>query len=63
MANPHPEPHPENLRPLKKGTKEIQRKGGRANAAKAAQRRSMREWAEMYGQLPLKKGTVKDPRP
>lgn len=62
MANPHPEPHPENLRPIPKGSTEIQRKGGKAAARKAAQRRTMREWAEVYGQLPLHKGVVKDPK-
>lgn len=63
MANPHPEPHPENLRPHKKGdpvTVERGRKGGQAYAKKQAQRRSMREWAEFFGNLPLHKGKVKD---
>ena len=63
MANPHPEPHPENLRPIPKGgSKEIQSKGGKASAKKHAERRSMREWAEFYGNLPMKKGKVKDPK-
>ena len=63
MANPHPEPHPENLRPHKKGdpvTVERGRKGGQAYAKKQAQKRTMREWAEFFGNLPLHKGKVKD---
>ena len=66
MANPHPEPHPENLRPHKKGdpqTVERGRKGGQAYAKKQAQKRTMREWAEFYASLPLRKdGKVKDPK-
>jgi len=63
MANPHPEPHPENLRPIPKGgSKEIQRKGGKASAKKHAERRSMREWAVLLGDLPIQKGKVKDPK-
>ena len=63
MANPHPEPHPENLRPIPKGTTEIQRKGGKASAKKNRERRTMREWAEFYANLPLRKdGKVKDPK-
>ena len=63
MANPHPEPHPENLRPIPKGTTEIQRKGGKASAKANAKRRTMREWAEFYASLPLRKdGKVKDPK-
>mgnify|MGYP003571271939 FL=1 len=63
MANPHPEPHPENLRPIPKGTTEIQRKGGKASAKANAKRRTMREWAEFYANLPLRKdGKVKDPK-
>ena len=62
MANPHPEPHPENLRPFKKGAQETQRKGGKAAARKAAQKRTMREWAEVLGELPMSKGVIKDPR-
>ena len=63
MANPHPEPHPENLRPIPKGTTEIQRKGGKASAKKNRERRTMREWAEFYASLPLRKdGKVKDPK-
>ena len=63
MANPHPEPHPENLRPIPKGgSKEIQRKGGTASAKKNRERRSMREWAVLLGDLPIQKGKVKDPK-
>ena len=63
MANPHPEPHPENLRPIPKGSTEIQRKGGKASAKKHAERRTMREWAEFYGNLPIqRKVKVKDPK-
>lgn len=63
MANPHPEPHPENLRPIPKGgSKEIQRKGGKASAKKHAERRSMREWAVLLGDLPIQKGKIKDPK-
>lgn len=66
MANPHPEPHPENLRPCRKGdpaTKEKARNGARASAKKQAQRRTMKEWAEFYASLPLRKdGKVKDPK-
>ena len=66
MANPHPEPHPENLRPNKKGdpeTVERGRKGGQTYARNQAKRRTMREWAEFYASLPLRKdGKVKDPK-
>lgn len=65
MANPHPEPHPENLRNFKKGdptTVDKGRKGGRASQAKQAQARTMRELAEYYGNLALNKGTVKLPK-
>lgn len=65
MANPHPEPHPENLRPHKKGdpkTVERGRKGGQAYAKKQAQKRTMREWAVLLGELPIKEGTVKAPK-
>ena len=66
MANPHPEPHPENLRPNKKGdprAKETGRKGAIASNKKQAQKRTMREWAEFYANLPLRKdGKVKDPK-
>lgn len=65
MANPHPEPHPENLRNFKKGdptTADKGRKGGRASQAKQAQAKSMRELAEYYGGLTFKKGTAKLPK-
>lgn len=65
MANPHPEPHPENLIPLKKGdpsAREVQSKGGKAKAEMMARKRTMRQWAELYGQLPLHKGKIKDPK-
>lgn len=65
MANPHPEPHPENLRPFKKGdpsAKETQRKGARRSTEAQIKKRSMREWAEMYGSLPLHPDKVKDPK-
>lgn len=65
MSNPHPEPHPENLKPFKKGdasAKGTQRKGARASNAKQAHKRTMREWAEFYGNLPLHEGKTKDPK-
>lgn len=65
MSNPHPEPHPENLRPFKKGDKSTQvtqRNGAKASNKKQAEKRSMREWAEFYGNLPLHKGKTKDPK-
>lgn len=65
MANPHPEPHPENLRPCKKGdpkTMERARKGAKASAESQARKRTMKEWAQFYGQLPLHKGKIKDPK-
>lgn len=65
MANPHPEPHPENLRPHKKGdphAKETGRKGAIASNKKQAQKRSMREWAVLLGELPIQKDKLKDPK-
>jgi len=65
MANPHPEPHPENLRPHKKGdprTVELARKGQKASVEAQKRKRTMREWAQFYGQLPLHKGKIKDPK-
>ena len=65
MANPHPEPHPENLKPHKKGdprAKETGRKGAIKSNEVQARKRTMREWAELYGQLPLQKGKLKDPK-
>lgn len=64
MANPHPEPHPENLKPFKKkdpASVETQRKGGKASAEAHARKRTMREWAKFYGELPLHPGETKDP--
>ena len=65
MANPHPEPHPENLRPCRKGdpaNKEKGRKGGKASQQAQIKKRTMREWAELYGSLPLHPEKVKDPK-
>lgn len=65
MANPHPEPHPENLKPHKKGdprTVELARKGQKKSMEAQARKRTMREWAELYGSLPMTKGKVKDPK-
>lgn len=66
MANPHPEPHPENLIPLKKGdpnAREVQSKGGKARSAKYARQRTMKEWADFFGNLPMKSGEkIKDPK-
>ena len=65
MANPHPELHPENLKPCKKGdpaTKDKGRNGGKKSQEVQARKRTMREWAELYGQLPMTKGKVKDPK-
>lgn len=65
MANPHPEPHPENLRKFKKGearTKESARNGAKKSNEVQARNRTMRQWAEFYGQLPLQKGKLKDPK-
>ncbi len=65
MANPHPEPHPENLRPHRKGdpaTVEKGRKGGKASQEAQKRKRTMREWAQLYGELPLHEGKVKDPK-
>ena len=65
MANPHPEPHPENLKNFKKGearTTELARKGQKKSVEAQAKKRTMRQWAELYGQLPLQKGKLKDPK-
>ena len=65
MANPHPEPHPENLKPHKKGdprTVELARKGQKASVEAQKQKRTMREWAQLYGSLPMTKGKIKDPK-
>ena len=63
MTNQSPEPHPENLTPFKKGdpgTVEKARKGGKASQEAQIRKRSMREWAEYYGSLPLHRGRVKE---
>lgn len=65
MANPHPEPHPENLKPHKKGdprAKESGRKGAIKSNEVQARKRTMREWAQLYGSLPMTKGKIKDPK-
>ena len=65
MANPHPEPHPENLKNFKKGDPTVAekgRKGGKKSQEVQARKRTMREWAQFYGQLPLHKGKIKDPK-
>lgn len=65
MANPHPEPHPENLKPHRKGdpaTVEKGRKGGKASQEAQKRKRTMREWAQLYGELPLHEGKVRDPK-
>lgn len=67
MSNPHPEPHPENIEAhrFKKGdpsTAERARKGAKASQAKQAKNRTMREWAEVLGELPLHKGKIKSPK-
>lgn len=65
MANPHPEPHPENLRPHKKGdraTVDKARKGGHASQEAQRRKRTMREWAELMGSLPMHRGKTTDPK-
>ena len=62
MANPHPEPHPENLKNFKKGETEKQRKGGHASQEAQRRKRTMREWAELMGSLPMKRGKTTDPK-
>ena len=65
MANPHPEPHPENLRQFKKGdpaAKETQRKGAIKSNEAQARKRTMKEWAELYGGLTVHPGKPKDPK-
>ena len=65
MANPHPQPHPENLKPFKKGAKatvDKARIGGKASQDAQKRKRTMREWAQFYGTLPLKEGKIKDPK-
>lgn len=65
MANPNPKLHPENLKPCKKGdpaNKDKGRIGGKRSQEVQAQKRSMREWAVIFGQLPLKDGKLSDPK-
>lgn len=65
MANPHPQPHPENLRQFKGGearTVESARKGQKKSTEAQKRKRTMREWAQLYGELPLHEGKVKDPK-
>lgn len=65
MANPHPEPHPENLKNFKKGDKrtvESARKGQKKSVEVQAQKRSMREWAVYFGNLPLREGVIGTPK-
>lgn len=65
MANPHPEPHPENLRQFKGGearTVESARKGQKKSTEAQKRKRTMREWAQLYGELPLHEGKVRDPK-
>ena len=65
MANPHPEPHPENLKKIRKGDKsalETQRKGAKRSNEVQAQKRSMREWAILIGNLPMRDGKLTDPK-
>lgn len=65
MANPHPEPHPENLRPHKKGdpaAKETGRNGAIKSNEAQRRKRTMREWAELMGSLPMKRGKTTDPK-
>lgn len=57
VANPHPEPHPENLKPHRKGdpaTVEKARKGGKASQQAQLRKKTMREWAQYFGELPLR---------
>ena len=65
MANPHPEPHPENLKNFKKGDKrtvESARKGQKKSVEVQAQKRTMREWAILFGNLPMRDGKITDPK-
>ena len=65
MSNPHPEPHLENLKKIKKGDPaalETQRKGAKRSNEVQAQKRSMREWAVLIGNLPMKDGKLTDPK-
>ena len=65
MANPNPKLHPENLKPIKKGdksAKDKQRLGGMRSQEVQAQKRSMREWAIILGNLPMRDGNITDPK-
>lgn len=65
MANPHPEPHPENLKNFKKGDKrtvESARKGQKKSVEVQAQKRTMRDWAILIGNLPMHDGKLTDPK-
>lgn len=65
MANPNPKLHPENLKPCKKGdpaNKEKGRIGGKRSQEVQAQKRTMREWAVLFGNLPMRDGKISDPK-
>lgn len=65
MANPNPKLHPENLKPCKKGdpaNKEKGRLGGKKSQQVQAQKRTMREWAILFGNLPMRDGKITDPK-
>ena len=65
MANPNPKLHPENLKPIKKGdptAKDKQRLGGKKSQQVQAQKRTMREWAVLFGNLPMRDGKISDPK-
>ena len=65
MANPNPKLHPENLKPCKKGdpaNKEKGRLGGKKSQQVQAQKRTMREWAVLFGNLPMRDGKISDPK-
>ena len=65
MANPNPKLHPENLKPYKKGdpaNKEKGRLGGKKSQQVQAQKRTMREWAILFGNLPMRDGKITDPK-
>lgn len=61
MANPHPEPHPENLRPIRKKDKaseEIQRKGTDAAAKKRRKEKVEREQAKLLSEYAAEIGNM-----
>ena len=65
MANPNPKLHPENLKPCKKGdpaNKDKGRIGGKRSQEVQAQKRTMREWAILFGNLPMRDGKITDPK-